>query len=370
MSTALRRVRAFAEIRVWSRTPAHAARFAEEVGASVMAAEDAVRGADVIVTATAAKAPILEGAWLKPGAHVNAIGWGGYTSRELDDAAMANVVVVESREAALDQCGDVILSGAEIYAELGEILAGAKAGAGRTDHGVRFGRHRGRGPRGRPAGLRGRRGRQGMIDPYGRTRELGEPALTAMIARLEQRGGHPSFAAMLHAYLDRLPLAAARSVLDLGCGTGVAARAVASRPEFAGRIVGIDLSPHMVAAARRRAARAGAGRAGHLSDRRLSGAGGGRRRLRHRDRPHPDEPRARTRRRARRGGAGGAPRRHRRDLRHRSRLAHLRHRRSGVRRAHGGGDQRRAARQSAADAHDAAAAAPGRPASWSIRSPG
>jgi ubiquinone/menaquinone biosynthesis C-methylase UbiE len=90
-----------------------------------------------------------------------------------------------------------------------------------------------------------------MIDPYGSTRELGEPALAALVARLEQRGGHPSFAAMLHAYLDRLPLASARRVLELGCGTGVAARAVASRPEFAGRIVGIDLSPHMVAAARR-----------------------------------------------------------------------------------------------------------------------
>ncbi len=124
---ALGRVRAFEEIRVWSRTRAHAERFAEEIGGRVMAAEDAVRGADVVVTATATKAPILEGAWLKPGAHVNAIGWGGYTSRELDDAAMANVVVVESREAALDQCGDVILSRAEIYAELGEILAGAKA---------------------------------------------------------------------------------------------------------------------------------------------------------------------------------------------------------------------------------------------------
>jgi ornithine cyclodeaminase/alanine dehydrogenase-like protein (mu-crystallin family) len=91
-----------------------------------MAAEDAVRGADVVVTATATKAPILEGAWLKLGAHVNAIGWGGHTSRELDDAAMANVVVVESREAAHDQCGDVILSGAKIHAELGEILAGDK----------------------------------------------------------------------------------------------------------------------------------------------------------------------------------------------------------------------------------------------------
>ena len=123
---ALTRVRAFEEIRVWGRTRAHAERFAEEVGASVMAAEAAVRGADVIVTATAATEPILEGAWLKPGAHVNAIGWGGHTSRELDDAAMASVVVVESREAAHDQCGDVVLSGAEIHAELGEILAGAK----------------------------------------------------------------------------------------------------------------------------------------------------------------------------------------------------------------------------------------------------
>jgi SAM-dependent methyltransferase len=90
-----------------------------------------------------------------------------------------------------------------------------------------------------------------MIDPLAPSRELGEPALAALVARLEQRGGHPSFAAMLHAYLERLPLASARSVLDLGCGTGVAARAVAGRPEFAGRIIGIDLSPHMVAAARR-----------------------------------------------------------------------------------------------------------------------
>jgi ornithine cyclodeaminase/alanine dehydrogenase-like protein (mu-crystallin family) len=123
---ALHHVRDFREIRVWSRTRAHAERFANEVGGSLMSAADAVRGADVIVTATAAKEPVLEGAWLKPGAHVNAIGWGGHASRELDDAAMANVVVVESREAAHDQCGDVILSGAEIYAELGEILAGDK----------------------------------------------------------------------------------------------------------------------------------------------------------------------------------------------------------------------------------------------------
>lgn len=123
---ALAHVRDFDEIRVWGRTRAHVERFASEVGGKVMPAADAVQGADVIVTATAATEPILEGAWLKPGAHVNAIGWRGHTSRELNDAAMANVVVVESREAAHDQCGDVILSGATIHAELGEILGGDK----------------------------------------------------------------------------------------------------------------------------------------------------------------------------------------------------------------------------------------------------
>ena len=86
---ALRRVRAFEEIRVWGRTAAHAERFASEVGAQITTAENAVRGADVIVTATAATEPILEGAWLKPGAHVNAIGWRGHTSRELESVVVA-----------------------------------------------------------------------------------------------------------------------------------------------------------------------------------------------------------------------------------------------------------------------------------------
>ena len=72
--------------------------------------------------------PILKGAWLKPGAHVNAIGAPMPTWRELDDDAMHNVVVVESREAALHESGDVILSNARIYAEVGEIFAGSKPG--------------------------------------------------------------------------------------------------------------------------------------------------------------------------------------------------------------------------------------------------
>ncbi|HSE95882.1 MAG TPA: ornithine cyclodeaminase family protein [Methylomirabilota bacterium] len=122
---ALPRVRRFEEVRVWSRTPEHAQRFAREHGARAMDAEAAVRGADVIVTATNAQEPILKGAWLKPGAHVNAVGSPRPTWRELDDAAMESVLVVDSREAVLKESGDVILSGASIHAEVGEIFGGS-----------------------------------------------------------------------------------------------------------------------------------------------------------------------------------------------------------------------------------------------------
>jgi len=98
---ALRLVRNFEEIRVWSPTREHAERFAEEIGAKAMSTEDAVRGADVVVTATNSKMPILRGAWLKPGCHVNAIGACRPDWRELDDDAMRNVVFVDSREAAM-----------------------------------------------------------------------------------------------------------------------------------------------------------------------------------------------------------------------------------------------------------------------------
>lgn len=125
---ALSHVRKFDEVRVWSRTREHADRFAEETGARATDVESAVRGAHVIVTATSASAPVLKGAWLKPGAHVNAVGACIPTWRELDNEAMANTVVVDSREAVLKESGDVILSKAEIYAEAGEILAGTKAG--------------------------------------------------------------------------------------------------------------------------------------------------------------------------------------------------------------------------------------------------
>lgn len=122
---ALGLVRNFAEIRIWSQTKTHAEEFARETGAKVMSAEDAVRDADVVVTVTSSKTPVLQGAWLKRGCHVNAVGACRPDWRELDDDALRNsVVFVDSREAAMKESGDVILSGAKIHAELGEAFAG------------------------------------------------------------------------------------------------------------------------------------------------------------------------------------------------------------------------------------------------------
>jgi ornithine cyclodeaminase/alanine dehydrogenase-like protein (mu-crystallin family) len=125
---ALSQVFDFKEVRVWSPTPEHAQAFAEAHGAlATQDAEAAVRNADIIVVATNAQTAVLRGHWLSAGAHVNAVGAARPTWRELDDAAMiSSVLVVDSREAALRESGDVILSKAPIYAEVGEILAGAK----------------------------------------------------------------------------------------------------------------------------------------------------------------------------------------------------------------------------------------------------
>jgi thiomorpholine-carboxylate dehydrogenase len=124
---ALRAVRPVSEIRVWSRNPRNFTGCAEEVmGIPACTAEEAVRGADIVCTVTNASEPVLRGAWLKPGAFVAAVGAVRPSWRELDDEAMRNTVIVDSREAALGESGDVILSGAPIHAELGEVLAGVR----------------------------------------------------------------------------------------------------------------------------------------------------------------------------------------------------------------------------------------------------
>jgi ubiquinone/menaquinone biosynthesis C-methylase UbiE len=79
-------------------------------------------------------------------------------------------------------------------------------------------------------------------DPYAVTDKLDDPLLQVIVTRLETRGKHPVFEGMLRDYLDAMQIDAAKTVLDIGCGTGVAARAIASRPGFIGRVLGIDLS--------------------------------------------------------------------------------------------------------------------------------
>jgi thiomorpholine-carboxylate dehydrogenase len=123
---ALSCVRRFDEVRVWSRSIDHALRFAEQHKAEAMVdVEAAVRDADVIVTATNAIKPFLEGAWVKSGALVVAVGSPRPTWRELDDQLMRQcALIVDSREAVRKESGDVILSGAPILAEAGELFTG------------------------------------------------------------------------------------------------------------------------------------------------------------------------------------------------------------------------------------------------------
>jgi len=124
---ALRLVRAIREVRVWS--PRNAAAFAKEFGVrAVPSAEAAVRGADLVVVATSSQTPVLSGAWLAPGTHINAVGAPRPTWRELDDEALRRTkLYVEQREAATRESGDVIASG-KIFAEIGEVVAGTKPG--------------------------------------------------------------------------------------------------------------------------------------------------------------------------------------------------------------------------------------------------
>jgi ornithine cyclodeaminase/alanine dehydrogenase-like protein (mu-crystallin family) len=125
---ALRLVRRFDEIRIWGRNTLHAQQAAYELAVHpVLDLEQAVRGADVVVSAATVNEPLVEGRWLQPDTYVNAVAAVGPSRRELDDAAMDAVIVVESREAAMRESGDILGSGASVYAELGELLAGKVA---------------------------------------------------------------------------------------------------------------------------------------------------------------------------------------------------------------------------------------------------
>ena len=122
---ALTAVVPISDIRVWSPTRVNAERCAADInGIASPDAESAVRHADIVVTVTNASTPVLLGRWLKPGALVHAVGAPRPGWRELDDEAMGNYLIADHRQAAETESGDVILSGAKVQCEIGEVLAG------------------------------------------------------------------------------------------------------------------------------------------------------------------------------------------------------------------------------------------------------
>jgi ornithine cyclodeaminase/alanine dehydrogenase-like protein (mu-crystallin family) len=134
---AMRSVRNFDQVRIYSPTAGHARALAEEDGATAAAsAEEAVRGADVVVTATSSPEPVIERGWLKDGVHINAVGACLPHIRELDTQTVADAAFfTDRRESAENEAGDFVLAREEgavgpehIRAEVGEVVAGMAAG--------------------------------------------------------------------------------------------------------------------------------------------------------------------------------------------------------------------------------------------------
>jgi alanine dehydrogenase len=140
---AMRAVRPIGRVRVWSRSPARSLEFATRESAHhgvpvepVGTPRDAVEGAEIVCTVTAAREPILEGAWISPGAHLNAVGACIPTSRELDsEAVRRSRVFVDRMESALSEAGDLLIPIREgtiradkIAGEIGDVFSGTLEG--------------------------------------------------------------------------------------------------------------------------------------------------------------------------------------------------------------------------------------------------
>lgn len=140
---AMAAVGGFERARVCSRRVENAEAFAKEHGPHVpfeiepvADVKSAVKSADVIVTATSSRTPVVERDWIRPGAHINAVGSSIPTTREVDTATMAaSALFVDRRESTLNESGDYLFAAKEgaigpdhIRAELGELINGKKSG--------------------------------------------------------------------------------------------------------------------------------------------------------------------------------------------------------------------------------------------------
>jgi ornithine cyclodeaminase/alanine dehydrogenase-like protein (mu-crystallin family) len=140
---ALRRVRELSHIKIYSPSGTSGekikAELEKETGVPIDVVpnpEQAVRDSDLVLTVSTAIEPVLQAEWLKPGAHINAVGSHRPDLREIDGATLSrSLVVVDARAAIMAECGDVLLAIREksfseegIHAEIGEVLAGTKTG--------------------------------------------------------------------------------------------------------------------------------------------------------------------------------------------------------------------------------------------------
>jgi len=141
-------VRPLRHVQVWSRNSEHLRTFVERARSrhqieveGAVSAQAAVEGADIVCTLTSSREPVVRGQWLRPGAHVNAVGASVRTARELDSAAVARArVFVDSRESARNESGDLAIACAEgaigeghIQGELGDVLIGRVTGRASAD---------------------------------------------------------------------------------------------------------------------------------------------------------------------------------------------------------------------------------------------
>jgi len=110
---AIREVRELKDVRVWSRNESRRTEFAKKTGSrAVSSAEEAVRGADIVATATFSAEPVLESAWVSPGTHVNAMGSNRGNRRELpsDLVLKANLIAIDSIEQGKIEAGDLLMA--------------------------------------------------------------------------------------------------------------------------------------------------------------------------------------------------------------------------------------------------------------------
>jgi alanine dehydrogenase len=145
---ALTRVRELEKIKLYSPSGTSADALKKELATQLDVAvevaespEATVRDADLVVPVTPAKEPVLKREWLKSGVHINAVGSHRPDLREIDGATLAGAkLLVDSREAIMTECGDILLAMQEgsldkqsILSEIGEVLAGLKPGRETTD---------------------------------------------------------------------------------------------------------------------------------------------------------------------------------------------------------------------------------------------